>query len=232
MSNMPTPVSASVRIDWDAVDTVFLDMDGTLLDLHFDNHFWLEHVPRRYAEARGIGVDQARAQLHGRYRDIQGTLEWYCVDHWTRELGLDIALLKAEVEHLIAIHPFVIEFLDALAARGKRRVLVTNAHQKSIALKLERTLLGGHLERVICAHDVGLPKEDPAFWGLAQDFEPFDPQRTLFVDDNLAVLRSARAYGFRWLLAITAPDSKRPGRQVTEFPAVARFSTLLPDLRG
>ena len=226
------PASTPAVIDWDAVDVVFLDMDGTLLDLHFDNHFWLEYVPRRYAEAQGLEVAAAKAELLRRYRDIQGTLEWYCVDHWSRELGLDIALLKAEVEHLIAIHPFVIEFLDALAARGKRRVLVTNAHQKAIALKLERTQLGGHLERVICAHDVALPKEAPAFWERVQALEPFDPKRTLFVDDNLVVLRSARAYGFRWLLAISEPDSKRPGRQVTEFPAVARFSALLPGLRG
>jgi HAD superfamily hydrolase (TIGR01509 family) len=232
MATLPSEVSPPVAIDWDAIDSVFLDMDGTLLDLHFDNHFWLEHVPRRYAEARGIEVATAKSELHRRYRDIQGTLEWYCVDHWSRELGLDIALLKAEVEHLIAVHPFVIEFLDALAARGKRRVLVTNAHQKSIALKLERTQLGGHLDRVICAHDMALPKETPAFWSRVQGVEPFDPARTLFVDDNLAVLRNAREYGFRWLLAISEPDSKRPGRQVTEFPAVTRFSALLPDLSG
>ena len=24
------------------VDTILLDMDGTLLDLHYDNHFWME----------------------------------------------------------------------------------------------------------------------------------------------------------------------------------------------
>jgi HAD superfamily hydrolase (TIGR01509 family) len=232
MSSGSSQVPPPVEIDWDAVDVVFLDMDGTLLDLHFDNHFWLEHVPRRYAEAQGIELAAAKSQLKRRYRDIQGTLEWYCVDHWSRELGLDIALLKAEVEHLIAIHPFVIEFLDALAARGKRRVLVTNAHQASISLKLERTQLGGHLERVICAHDIELPKESPAFWGRVQPFEPFDPKRTLFIDDNLAVLRSARDYGFRWLLAISEPDSKRPARQVEEFPAVARFSALIPHLRG
>ncbi|HBT55971.1 MAG TPA: haloacid dehalogenase, partial [Pseudomonas sp.] len=32
-------------LNWNAIDTVLLDMDGTLLDLHFDNHFWLEHMP-------------------------------------------------------------------------------------------------------------------------------------------------------------------------------------------
>jgi putative hydrolase of the HAD superfamily len=109
-------------------------------------------------------------------------------------------------------------------------VLVTNAHQKSVELKLQRTRLGGHLERVICAHDLGLAKESPGFWSRVAEIEPFDPVRTLFVDDNLEVLRVARDHGFRWLLAVSAPDSRRPAREVAEFPAVARFSALLPQL--
>ena len=219
-------------IDWNAVDTVFLDMDGTLLDLHFDNHFWLEHVPLRYAQARGMPYDQAKAELLTRYQSREGTLEWYCVDHWSRELGLDIALLKEEVNHLIAIHPHVTDFLGALTTRGKRRVLVTNAHQKSIALKMEKTRLAGDFERIICSHDLRLPKESADFWPLLQAVEPFDPARTLFVDDSPSVLRSARDYGFRWLLAVLEPDSKAPPRQPGEFPAIRHFADLLPGLRA
>jgi putative hydrolase of the HAD superfamily len=224
--NDPAP-----QFDWAAIDTVFLDMDGTLLDLNYDNHFWLEHVPRRYADKLGVSLAEAKDTLLPRYRRIQGTLDWYCVDHWSRELGLDIALLKAEVEHLIAVHPFVPDFLDALAAHGKRRVLVTNAHQTSIDLKFRRTRLGGRLERVICAHDLQLAKETPGFWARVREVEPFDPARTLFVDDNLDVLRAARDYGFRWVLAVSAPDSRAPTREIREFPAIARFSEILPQLR-
>ena len=97
-------------MDWQAIDTVLLDMDGTLLDLHFDNHFWLEYVPRQFALAQDLSVDEAKQDLYARYRSRAGTLEWYCVDHWSRELGLDIALLKEEVDHLIAVHPHVIDF--------------------------------------------------------------------------------------------------------------------------
>ena len=42
------PEAAGGRPDWRAIDTVLLDMDGTLLDLRFDNYFWLELVPRKY----------------------------------------------------------------------------------------------------------------------------------------------------------------------------------------
>ena len=218
------------RSDWNAIDTVFLDMDGTLLDLRFDNHFWLEHVPLRYAESRGISLVAAKERLYARYRELLGSLQWYCVDHWTQELELDIALLKAEVEHLIAVHPHVLAFLEALAAAGKRRVLVTNAHQKSIELKMSKTRLDGHLEHIICSHDLRAAKESPEFWPRVQQVEPFDPQRTLFVDDSLPVLRAAREYGFHWLLAILSPDSAQPARTCDEFDAVPDFSALLPGL--
>jgi HAD superfamily hydrolase (TIGR01509 family) len=219
-------------IDWNVIDSVFLDMDGTLLDLHFDNHFWLEHIPLRYAEARGLTREQARAEILALYQSHEGTLEWYCIDHWSRELGLDIALLKAEVDHLISLHPHVIEFLQAMASRGKRRVLVTNAHQKSISLKMEKTRLAGHLDRIICSHDLGAPKESRDFWPRVHAIEPFDSERTLFIDDSPVVLRAAKRYGFRWLLAVLAPDSKAPAREPGEFPAVRHFADLLPGLRG
>ncbi len=215
-------------LDWTQIDTVFLDMDGTLLDLHFDNHFWLEHVPRRYAEHRGLEPEQAQQELIEKYRSIEGTLEWYCVDRWSRELGLDIALLKEEVDHLIAVHPHVIEFLEALTRAGKRRVLVTNAHQKSIALKMDRTRLFGHLDRIVCAHDLGLPKEDPRFWQRLNDIEPFDPERTLFVDDSLSVLESAHSHGFRWLLTVLQPDSRQPQKDGGCFTAIRDFSEIIP----
>jgi HAD superfamily hydrolase (TIGR01509 family) len=217
-------------IDWNAVDSVFLDMDGTLLDLHFDNHFWLEHVPRRFAETHGLPIDQARSDVLARYRSREGTLEWYCVDHWSRELGLDIALLKEEVDHLIAVHPHVMDFLEALAAHNKRRVLVTNAHQKSIALKMEKTRLAGHLDRIICSHDLAVPKESTDFWPRVHAVEPFDPSRTLFIDDSPNVLRTAQAYGFRWLIAVLRPDSTAPPREAGEFAAISHFADLLPGL--
>ena len=213
-------------IDWNQIDSVFLDMDGTLLDLHFDNHFWLEHVPQRYAQARELSLDRAKAELMARYENVMGTLEWYCIDHWSRELGLDIALLKEEVEHLIAVHPHVVGFLDQVRTAGKRLVLVTNAHQKSLALKLERTRLGGYFDAVICSHDLGLPKEDPLFWEKLQQVEPFEKERTLFVDDSQSVLLSARNYGIHWLLAVLKPDTKGPLREAGEFDAIRDFSEI------
>ena len=194
-------------VNWQEINTVLLDMDGTLLDLYFDNYFWREHVPQRYAEKHEMSVDDAKSTLFPLFRNKEGTMDWYCVDYWSDELKLDIAMLKKEVDHLIAIHPYVIEFLDKLQSMNKTVALVTNAHQKSIELKMRRTRLGDRLDRVICSHDLGMPKETADFWARLQHEEAFDPQRTLFIDDSLAVLRAAHAYGIRYLLAILLPDS-------------------------
>jgi putative hydrolase of the HAD superfamily len=222
-SHPPVPL-----VDWSVVDTVLLDMDGTLLDLHFDNTFWLEHVPRRYAELHTLDLEDARARVLGRYREVEGTMQWYCVDYWTGELGLDIAELKQELEHLIGVQPHAVEFLERVRGAGKRLVLVTNAHAKSLSLKLERTEIGPHFDAIVCAHDLGLPKESAGFWDLLHQREPFDPAATLLVDDSLSVLRAARAWGLTRLLAVHRPDSWAPRRDVSEFPAIESFRDIMP----
>jgi putative hydrolase of the HAD superfamily len=215
-------------IDWSAIDTVLLDMDGTLLDLHFDNHFWQEHVPERYAERHRLPHAEARSRLTDIYRAKAGTLDWYCVDYWTRELQLDIARLKEEVAHLISVHPDVPRFLNALRAAGKGVVLVTNAHQKSLSLKMARTGLQAHFDLLITSHEVGLPKEDPAFWPALRAVLPHDPARTLLIDDSLPVLRAARQGGIAHLLAVYLPDTRQPEKDVGEFAALRHFAEIMP----
>lgn len=215
-------------IAWPGVRTVFLDMDGTLLDLHYDNHFWLHHVPRRYAEKHGLEEGHAREQLLARYQSWSGTLQWYSVDFWSDELDLDIARLKEEVAHLIAVHPHVPAFLDAVRAGQRRVLLLTNAHHKSLALKMARTGLAARFDGIISSHDIGLPKEHADFWQALQGAEPFDCASTLLVDDSLPVLRSAQAYGIAHLVAVRRPDTQQPCKDVEGFPAIDSFLDILP----
>ena len=215
-------------IDWKLINTVLLDMDGTLLDLHFDNHFWLEHMPRRFAEVSGIALEDARAELVSRYKKVEGTMDWYCVDYWSDQLGMDVAALKEEVDHLIAVHPYVVRFLDAVRASDRRAVLVTNAHMKSLTLKMQRTQLAGHFDAIICAHDIGVPKEDSGFWAKLQNVELFERENTLLVDDSLPVLRSAQDYGMGALLCVHQPDTQAPDKDVEDFDAIRSFADLLP----
>lgn len=218
------------RLDWAGIDSVLLDMDGTLLDLHFDNHFWLEHLPQRYAEHHGIDREQADAELLPLFRDNAGQLNWYCLDFWSRELKLSIRDLKREVAHLIALRPDADTFLAALRGAGKRVALITNAHRDSLSLKLERVELAPWFDRLISSHDYGFPKEDRQFWqALHADFG-FEPARSLFIDDSLPILRSARAFGVAHLLAVRQPDSRQGAKDTAEFAAVEDYRALIEGL--
>ena len=215
-------------LPWSKIHTVLLDMDGTVLDLRFDNCFWRERVPARYAERHGLSLEAARAEVAARTQAVEGTLAWYCLDYWTQELALDLIALKREMDHLIAVQPHVLEFLDALRASRRRVVLVTNAHRQSLTLKMEKTRLSGRFDAMICAHDLGRVKEQPEFWPRLRKREPFDPAATLLVDDHPGILRTARDYGIAYLVAVARPDSTHPPRPPGEFPAIHDFSELLP----
>ncbi|MFZ5493130.1 MAG: GMP/IMP nucleotidase [Pseudomonadota bacterium] len=215
-------------IDWTAVDTVLLDMDGTLLDLHYDNAFWFEHLPRTWGARRGLDLHTAREVIHQQAERRRGTLDFYCMAYWSELLELDVAALNAELAHLIGLRPQVTEFLGWLQAAGKRRVLVTNSHRSGLDFKLARTGLAAWLDGIVCAHDLAAPKEDPAFWPRLREQLGFDPARTLLVDDNAHVLRAAREYGIAHLLAVAQPDSRAAPQQLPDLPMVLNFVQLLP----
>jgi putative hydrolase of the HAD superfamily len=215
-------------LPWEGIDAVLLDMDGTLLDLNFDNHFWQVHVPIRYAEIHGMTREAAREELMARYHARAGTLEWYSVDFWETELELDIMQLKEEVAHLIAVHPHVEAFLQAVRAAGKRVALATNAHHKSLTLKMARTGLSEHFDLLVTSHELGVEKERPEFWRRLQEVFPFDPERSLLVDDSPPVLDSARAFGIRHLVSIRQPDTQKPPKDNGDYPAITSFAELMP----
>ncbi len=217
-------------LPWNAIDTVLLDMDGTLLDLHFDNHFWLQHLPQRYAEHHGVSRALAEAELLPLFREHAGTLNWYCTDFWSRELNLSIRDLKREVAHLIALRPDADTFIQALRQAGKQVVMITNAHRDSLSLKLERIELAPYFDRLISSHDYGFPKEDQQFWHALQQDIRFTPARSLFIDDSLPILRSAGRFGVGHLLAVRQPDSQAGPKDTEEFAAVEDYRELLQGL--
>jgi len=229
LNSLPsTPYSSDTPLPrWNDVETVLLDMDGTLLDLRFDNYFWLEVLPERYARRHELSLEAAQAALEPRFVAKQGTLDWYCIDFWSRELSLDVAELKREVRAHVRFLPGAEQFLRALHERGLDPVLVTNAHRDVLGIKTEQTGLARYFRRVVSSHDFGVPKEHPQFWSQLQALLTFDPARCLFVDDRIAVLNAARAHGIGQIFAITRPDSTQHPRQVEGFPAVERVEELL-----
>lgn len=215
-------------LNWNDIDTVLLDMDGTLLDRHFDDHFWLEHVPKRWAARHKVPLTLAQEQLHSLFRSQERTLNWTDLDYWSDRLGMDIPLLKLEVEHLIAVHPGVVEFLAFCRHHGKQLWLVTNAHSKTLDIKLKKTRIGHWFDGIISAHQVGLPKEEPAFWGALQRFVSYDPARTMLGEDSETNLQTANAYGISYLFYISHYSSSCTPATSKQFTTIDYFTRLIP----
>ena len=213
--------------EWETVDTVLLDMDGTLLDKHFDDFFWEHYVPEIYAENNDLTPLEARKELLARYKSIEGTLAWTDLDYWSTELGLDIPALKLKIDHLIQVHPYVIDFLQYCRRLKKKVHLVTNAHSKTLAIKMQKTAIGDYFDRIICSQEVGLPKEDPEFWQRLEKILGFDKARTLLADDNENVLQAAQIYGMGVLIYVARPSSRAEIHYSNDFPSIVYFKELI-----
>ena len=217
-------------MNWKHCDTVLLDLDGTLLDLNFDNYFWREFVPLKYAIKNELTIEASKQILEPQFKKMEGQLEWYCLDYWTQELELDIAELKLEISGLIAVLPHVMDFLEALKKSSKRVFLVTNAHRDSLNLKMEKTCLQPFFDKIISSHDFGVAKEHPDFWEKLHQQHYFNKQKTLIVDDSLHVLNAAKQFGIAYLIAISKPDSQQPVRRIKGYLAIKDFCMLMRGL--
>jgi len=220
-------------LNWEKINFVILDMDGTLLDLHFDNYFWQTHIPSKYAKAHNMSLKEAQEYLSIETSKVSGEIEWYCLDYWTDKLDLPIVELKKEIKHKIALRPDTLPFLDALKQANKKVVLVTNAHPDSLSLKVERTELDKHIDLLISTHKYGVTKESQALWQKLQAELKFDNETTLFVDDSLTILDSAKKFGIKHLLSVANPDSKLPALSEVHlkgYPYITDYRNIIDDI--
>ena len=212
---------------FEACKTLMLDMDGTILDLAFDNYVWKDLVPRRFAARNGMSFEAAREHLFDLYSHVHGDLEWYCLDHWSERLDMDIIGLHHDISHRIGYLPGAKTFLHSLEEAGKQVLLVTNAHPDTLELKEAVTGFGDFFDDMFSSHNYGHAKERQDFWHALQEDVGFDPVTTLFIDDTETVLQSASDYGVGMVLTVTLPDTSKPRRNGSAYAGVESLSDLL-----
>ncbi|MFM8551628.1 MAG: HAD family hydrolase [Nitrospiraceae bacterium] len=215
------------RFDWDLVDDVLLDMDGTLLDRHFDNFFFEEELPRRYAAKHGLAFDEALAKLLTMYRSVETELAWTDLHYWSRLLDMDLVALHKQFDHLIRFHPDAEPFLHHLHRLGKRIHIVTNAHASGIAVKTAKTGVDKHVVRIVNAFEIGCLKMRPEYWPACQKLIGFDPTRSLYLDDDESCLAAARAYGIGHIVHRSKSSSQLPPQPSSSHRSIETFEVLM-----
>ena len=213
--------------DWSQIDDVLLDMDGTLLDRHFDNFFFEEELPRRYAALHRLSFEESRKRLMAMYRSVEGELAWTDLNYWTRRVGIDVVAMHKELDHMIGFLPGAEEFLRHLQQLGKRVTIITNAHSTGVSVKISKTGLDRYVDRIVDAFEVGYLKMRPEYWPNCQRLLGFDPKRSLFMDDDEGCLTAAKAFGVAHLVHSAKSSSQLPPAPLLQFFSVMGFTPLL-----
>ncbi|HET7058600.1 MAG TPA: HAD family hydrolase [Nitrospiraceae bacterium] len=213
--------------DWNQVDDVLLDMDGTLLDRHFDNFFFEEELPRRYAAKHGLAAVEAREKLFALYRTVEGELDWTNLHYWTKTLDIDVIEMTKEFDYMIGFLPHAEEFLRHLNAKGKRVHLVTNAHTAGVAIKVKKTGLDHHVHRIVDAFEVGYLKMRAEYWPICQRLIGFEPKRTLYLDDDESCLNAAHAYGIGHIYHSAKSSSQLPPQRSARYRSIESLAAFI-----
>ncbi len=224
--------NSQITIPWDEIETILLDMDGTLLDLNYDNFVWNQALPAAYARKHSMKLDNARSALINHMQEIHGTIEFYSFSYWTEYTKLDIVELHRRYVDLIEFRPGASEFLAWAKRSNKTTIIATNAHPDSIKVKDEVSNISGLVDHLVSSHQYGCPKETPGFWqNLKKDYY-INKSRSIFIDDNAPVLDSSRKFGIAYNLIVSRPDSQKPKKANLPYPAFDDYADICENLAG
>ena len=224
--------SQEILLPWEEIDTILLDMDGTILDLNYDNHVWNQALPSAYAEKHSLNEEAARSKLIGHMQEIHGTIDFYSFPYWAQYTGLDITALHRRFTELIQFRPGAKAFLNWAKAKKKKTIIATNAHPESIQIKNEISALSSHVNHITSSHQYECPKETPEFWERLQIEHQFDKAKTIFIDDNAPILDSSKNYGLAYNLIVAKPDSRKPLKPNLSYPSFDHYEEICPQIKA
>ena len=213
---------------FDTKPIIMFDMDGTLLDLAFDDLIWNQELPKLHAITHQCTIEQSRDTLTAFYQQHKHTLSWYSSSYWTAKVGVDVLKLQYDFKHKIRPRRGCFELLQFLKAEGYRCWLVTNADCAGLQLKLENIDLAPYFEVMVSSQEIGYSKEYVEFWQILQNKHPFDPSAAILIDDTAQVLVGAQQFGIDQLITIIQPSSDQVARNPLElaYPAIDQLTEL------
>ena len=168
------------------IECLLIDMDGVILDNTYDNDFWQNQIPEVIADSKGIAFDDAKRLAIQIFNYKKNTKDWYDVDYWSNMLNIDIEAQKRSEKSFsrISLYDGVIDTLSVLKNKTKM-ILITNAHRKTLNIKLEKYNLTPYFDEMVCAHELNYVKEDIQLWYMLRSKYRLDYEKTLLVEDTI-----------------------------------------------
>lgn len=211
--------------------TIIFDMDGTLLDLAYDDFIWNELLPQRYAQTHACSLAKSTQILTEFYQQHNHTLNWYSSKFWTAKIGVDVLAMQIEHQHRVAYRLGCLELLGYLKAHGYPCWLATNADCAGLAFKLKKMGLAAYFDVIVSSETLGHAKEELEFWHTLHQKHPFSIHHCYFIDDTEKVLNSAKKFGIQHLFSIAQPSSKRAARLASSHPMLNQLTDLIAYLK-
>ena len=209
---------------WNSIETFFLDMDGTLLDLAYDNYFWHEHIPALYSKKNGITIQEGTHIFEELYKNKQGTMEWYSISYWSKVLKIDLQLEILKTRNQIKVFDGTIDLLRKLKKHKIKIYLLTNCPREMLDIKMTQTKLWGYFDKIISSEDCGYIKESNEFWSYLNKNIEYNTRTTVFIDDNQNVLRYSKKNGIQNIYCIDFPDSKKDRQIINGYQSIENIS--------
>ena len=211
---------------WKAIETFFLDMDGTLLDLAFDNFFWHEHLPKIYAKSKGISFVTAKSEFEQMYKRKENTIQWYSLKHWSDVLQIDLLSELLTTKNEIKILPKVKDFLYLLKKNNIKVFLLTNCPRDMLHVKLSQTKLWGFFDEIVSSEDFNFPKESIDFWNILKAKYTYKHDATVFLDDSKNVIDFSVKHGLKKVFLISNPDSSKKSQDTRGYKSIKSVNEL------
>lgn len=205
-------------------------MDGTLLDLAYDDFIWNHLLPIRYAEIHQCTIEQSKTTLFEFYQEHNHTLNWYSSRFWTAKVGVDVLAMQIEYKDKVKKREGCLELLNYLKENGYSIWLATNADAAGLKLKLEKTHLADYFDVIISSETIGHAKEFVEFWEILAKQHPFDAKTSYFIDDTEKVLNGAKKFGIHNLFSIQQPSSDNAPRTEFAYPMLNNLTDLIQHL--
>jgi len=192
------------------IKNFLIDLDGVILDLKYDSFFWKEHIPKIYSKLHQISYKEAQTITKQIFNYKKKTMDWYDINYWSNMLSFDVNKEKENNMERIALINGSKNFLEDLIRHDKNLYLITNAHPKTLQIKLKKYNIRKYFKSIICSHELNYIKEETQFWYILKNKLNIRFEDSVLIEDSLDNLMAAQSAGLKNLVYVSkkSPQSR------------------------